>query len=343
MSGEVPDTNVIKARVAYYRAKYKSKRFHGIFGGFDSSTRVPTGARARGRKRQREEIEPAMRHSCYTLTPIHENFTHPPSDSEDTTDSEDYSDMPELEDAEPFKRSESNYGLFRFLTDRTAVGRSAMRKNEKRRSRSTGWKHFREPGGGHIDYSKVLCWRDAVRALVCTLKKDSDRAQIARSLGCNPWCGASMICQTNDVGLHQELRSAFIDRQAENILSVWPGIRPVKTGHAPYICEDIKNTGYETVEVDDSGLASNYRGRGVCPFERFQRDLQEINLPGHEHMTWDMFDKDKHDRMLEDVFESPTHVLCFQEPESDFGKDNHNIPQRLSQHPRLLEALLSPR
>ena len=90
-------------------------------------------------------------------------------------------------------------------------------------------------------------------------------------------------------------------------------------------------------------LLINYRGRGVCPFERFQRDLQEINLPGHEHMTWDMFDKDKHDRMLEDVFESPTHVLCFQEPESDFGKDNHNIPQRLSQHPRLLEALLSPR
>ena len=36
----------------------------------------------------------------YTLTSIHENFTHPPSDSEDTTDSEDYSDMPELVDAE---------------------------------------------------------------------------------------------------------------------------------------------------------------------------------------------------------------------------------------------------
>ena len=47
--------------------------------------------------------------------------------------------------------------------------------------------------------------------------------------------------------------------------------------------------------------------------------------------------------MIEDVFERPSHVLCFQEPESDFGKDNHNIPQRLSQHPRLLEALLSPR
>ena len=98
------------------------------------------------------------------------------------------------------------------------------------------------------------------------------------------------------------------------------------------------------MEVDDSGLASNYRGRGVCPFERFQRDLQEIPLRfWHEHMTWDMFDKDKHDRMLEDVFESLTHVLCFQEPESDFGKDNHNTPQRLSQHLRLLEALLSPR
>ena len=124
--------------------------FHGIFAGIDSSTRVPTGAQARGRKRQRGEIEPAMIHSCYTLTPIHENFTHPPSDSEDTTDSEDYSDMPELEDAEPFKRSESNYGLFRFLTDRRAVGRSAIRKKEKRRSRSTGWKHFPEPGGGQI-------------------------------------------------------------------------------------------------------------------------------------------------------------------------------------------------
>ena len=89
------------------------------------------------------------------------------------------------------------------------------------------------------------------------------------------------------------------------------------------------------MEVDDSGLASNYRGRGVCPFERFQRDLQEHELRlWHEHMTWDMFD---------DVLEKPGHILCFQEPESDFGKDNHNIPQRLSQHPRLLEALLSPR
>ena len=148
-----------------------------------------------------------------------------------------------------------------------------------------------------------------------------------------------MICQTSDVALHKDVRL-----QTEKIFPVLPGIRPCITGHAPYICEDIKNTGYETVEVDDSGLASNYRGRGVCPFERFQRDLQEIPLRlWHEHMTWDMFDKDKHGRMLEDVFESPTHVLCFQEPESDFGKDNHNIPQRLSQHPRLLEALLSPR
>ena len=137
-----------------------------------------------------------------------------------------------------------------------------------------------------------------------------------------------MICQTNDVGLHKELRSAFIDRQAENILSVWPGIRPVKTGHAPYICEDIKNSGYETVEVNDSGLDSNYRGRGVCPFEKFQRDLHIVS--GHEHMIVDML-------------ENPGHILCFQEAESDFGKDNHNIPQRLSQHPRLLEAMLSPR
>ena len=86
------------------------------------------------------------------------------------------------------------------------------------------------------------------------------------------------------------------------------------------------------MEVDDSGLPSNYRGRGVCPFERFQRDLHI--LTGYEHMTWDMFDKDKHDEMLTDVFESPAHVLCFQEPESDFGKDNHNIPQRLPQHSR---------
>ena len=80
---------------------------------------------------------------------------------------------------------------------------------------------------------------------------------------------------THGVGLHKELRSAFIDRQAENILSVWPGIRPVKTGHAPYICEDIKNTGYETVEVDDSGLPSNYRGRGVCPEFVRSRDFRE--------------------------------------------------------------------
>ena len=265
--------------------------FHGIFAGIDSSTRVPTGARARGRKRQRGEIEPAMRHSCLTLTPIDENFSGPATDSEDSTDS----DMPELVDPEPLKRSESDDGLFRFHTDRMAQNRDkwAIKKTEKRRSRSTGWKHFPEPGGGHIDYSKVLCRGDAVRALVCTLKKDSDRAQIARSLGCNPWCGASMICQTNDVGLHKELRSAFIDRQAENILSVWPGIRPVKTGHAPYICEDIKNSGYETVEVNDSGLDSNYRGRGACPFEKFQRDLHIVS--GHEHMIVDMLNKDKHD------------------------------------------------
>ena len=193
MSGEGPDTKVIKASLAY-RAKYESER--------------PPPRR----------IEPAeMRHSRYTLTSIHENFTHPPSDSEDTTDSEDYSDMPPLEDAEPFKRSERNYGLFRFVTDRRAVGRSAIMKKKKRRSRSTGWIFFRE---GHIEYSKVLCRLDAVRPLVCTLKRDSDGAQIARSLGCNPCCGATMICQTNDVSLHKDLRSEFIDRQEEKILSV---------------------------------------------------------------------------------------------------------------------------
>ena len=153
MSGEGPDVKVIKASLAK-RAKYKTKRFHDIFGRFDSSnTRVPTGARARGRKRQRGEIEPAMRHSCLTLTPIDENFSGPATDSEDSTDS----DMPELVDPEPLKRSESDDGLFRFHTDRMAQNRDkwAIKKTEKRRSRSTGWKHFQEPGGGHIDYSKV--------------------------------------------------------------------------------------------------------------------------------------------------------------------------------------------
>ena len=276
--------------------------FHGIFAGSDSSTRVPTGARARARKRQRREFEPAMR-------PIHENFVDPATDSEDTTDS----DMPELEDAEPLKRSESEDGLFRFLTDRRAVGRSAIRKKEKRRSRSTGWKHFQEPGGGHIDYSKVLCRGNALRALVCTLKKDQNWAQIARSLA------LKSLAQIPD-------------------RSVWPGIRPSITGHIPYLCESINDTGYETVEVNDSGLDSNYRGRGVCPFEKFQRDLHIVS--GHEHMIVDMLDKDKHDRMAADVYESPGHILCFQEADSDFGKDNHNIPQRLPQHPRLLEAML---
>ena len=81
-----------------------------------------------------------------------------------------------------------------------------------------------------------------------------------------------MICQTNDVALHKDVRL-----QPKQIFSVWPGIRPKITGYAPYICEDIKNSGYETVEVNDSGLDSNYLGRGVCPFESFQRDLQEIS------------------------------------------------------------------
>ena len=136
MSGEVPDTKVIKEWLAYYRGKYKTKRFHDIFGRFDSSnTRVPTGARARGRKRQRGEIEPAMRHSCLTLTPIDENFSGPATDSEDSTDS----DMPELVDPEPLTRSRSEDGFLRFHTDRMAQNRDkwAIKKTEKRRSRST--------------------------------------------------------------------------------------------------------------------------------------------------------------------------------------------------------------
>ena len=44
------------------------------------------------------------------------------------------------------------------------------REKEKRRSRSTGWKHFPEPGGGHIDCSKVPAG-NALRELVCTLEK----------------------------------------------------------------------------------------------------------------------------------------------------------------------------
>ena len=83
-----------------------------------------------------------------------------------------------------------------------------------------------------------------------------------------------MICQTNDVALHKDVR-------------LQPGIRPFITGYAPYICEDIKNSGYETVEVNDSGLDSNYRGRGACPFEKFQRDLHIVS--GHEHMIVDNF------------------------------------------------------
>ena len=101
MSGEGPDTKVIKETLAYYR--------------FKCELQPPLLRR----------IEPAeMIPARYTLTSIHENFTHPPSDSEDTTDSEDYSDMPELVDADPFPRSERTYGLFRFY-DRRAVGRSA--------------------------------------------------------------------------------------------------------------------------------------------------------------------------------------------------------------------------
>ena len=131
MSGEGPDVKVIKASLAY-RAKYKTKRFHDIFGRFDSSnTRVPTGARARGRKRQRGEIEPAMRHSCLTLTPIDENFSGPATDSEDSTDS----DMPELVDAEPLTRSRSEDGLLSipFTTDRIAQvdARWEIRKKER--------------------------------------------------------------------------------------------------------------------------------------------------------------------------------------------------------------------
>ena len=79
------------------------------------------------------------------MRPVHENFVDPATDSEDTTDS----DMPELVDAEPLKRSESEDGLFRFHTDRRAQNLEewAIRKKEKRRSRSTGWKRFPEPGG----------------------------------------------------------------------------------------------------------------------------------------------------------------------------------------------------
>ena len=184
-----------------------SRNGSGIFGGIDSSTRVPTGARARGRKRQRGEIEPAMRHSCLTLTPIDENFSGPATDSEDSTDS----DMPELDDAGPLtrRRSEDGRTSIPLTTDRIAQidAQWANRKKEKRRSRSTGWKHFPEPGGGHIDYSKVPSG-NRLRALVLTLKKNQIQhwAHISRSLGCNPWCGASMICQTNDVALHKDDR-----------------------------------------------------------------------------------------------------------------------------------------
>ena len=80
---------------------------------------------------------------------------------------------------------------------------------------STGGKQFRE---GHIECSKVLCRPDAVRPLVCTLKRDSDGAQIARPLGWNQGCGGSMICQTNDVGLHKDVRADFIAKQTEKLL-----------------------------------------------------------------------------------------------------------------------------
>ena len=173
----------------------------------------------------------------------------------------------------------------------------------------TGGRIFRER---HIECSKVLCRPDAVRPLVCTLKRDSDGAQIARPLGWNQGCGGSMICQTNDVGLHNEIRSAFINWHQ------W-----IKPGHAPYICENVKNTGLpsnhrgrgdEAVEVDDSGLPSNHRGRGVCPCElgHRQRDLQEI---WGDHMTWDMLPRlgsikyrEKHDRMIQDVWQPVAHI-----------------------------------
>ena len=64
----------------------------------------------------------------------------------------------------------------------------------------------------------MLCRPDAVRPLVCTLKRDSDGAQIARPLGWNQGCGGSMICQTNDVGLHKDVRSDFIELQTAKML-----------------------------------------------------------------------------------------------------------------------------
>jgi len=94
-----------------------------------------------------------------------------------------------------------------------------------------------------------------------------------------------MICQTNYVDLHTEFRSAWINRD-DKFLSLDQTPYRIKPGHAPYICENINNTGLpsnhrgrgdEAVELDDSRLPSNHRGRGVCPFESFQRDLQEIS------------------------------------------------------------------
>ena len=86
-----------------------------------------------------------------------------------------------------------------------------------------------------------------------------------------------------------------------------------------------------SVRMNDSGLDSNYRGRGVCPFEE-QRDLHIVS--GHEHMIVDMLDKNKQDSIFWDVYQNFGHCLCVEEMESDFGKDNHNIPQRLRQHSR---------
>ena len=287
MYGE-PDTNKIKETFSYYR--------------FKCELQPPL----------LKNIEPAeMIPARYTLTlSSTEKFTHPPSDAEDTSDSEDttdsefYADMPELVDpeAEPFPRSERNYDYFRFLRELNKrslirgapVGRSARMKKKKRGSMSTGGKNIRE---GHIECSKVLCRPDAVRPLVCTLKRDSDGAQIARPLGWNQGCGGSMICQTNDVGLHKEVRSFFINY----IRQQW-----------------IEN-------VTNIGLPSNHRGRGVCPCElgHRQRDLQEISeIPFErfqrrwgEHMTWDMLPRlgsikyrEKHDRMIQDVWQPVAHI-----------------------------------
>ena len=55
------------------------------------------------------------------------------------------------------------------------------------------------------------------------------------------------------------------------------------TGGAPrlaeyvtHLCESIDDIGYESVEVNDSGLDSNYRGRGAFVGMSVLRDLQIV-------------------------------------------------------------------